>query len=508
MNHDHLIGIDLADEADTIRLGEDLARALAAGDCLALSGEVGAGKSTLARAFLRALADDPHLEVPSPTFTLVQTYDLRIRVSHFDLYRLADGSELHELGFDEALQDGICLVEWPEMADRDLPRERIRLQLAHKQDGKGRHALIDAAPAARARIERTLSIRRFLRAHGHGQSERRFLSGDASFRVYETITPLEGSDLILMDWPRRPEGPAVFEGKPYPKVAHLAEDGYPFVAIAHHLRSIGLLAPQVLAVDYDQGLMLLEDLGQVGVLDDQGRPVLQRYRAAIVSLAHLHSTKPVAEIPVTPDHVHAIPAFDPVAMKIETRLLLDWYLPWQRKGIAASDAERADYGRIWDDLIAALSGTEQHLLLRDYHSPNLLWQPERQAPQQVGLIDFQDAMIGPTAYDVASLVQDARVTIQPDMARLLLDQYVEKRRAQGNFDLEAFEKAFAIMSAQRNCKLAGLWVRLKERDGKPGYLQHMPRTLAYLNTVLSHPVLAPLRQWMAQAGIDFDHSKA
>jgi N-acetylmuramate 1-kinase len=506
MTADDLIVLDLADEADTIRFGEDLALALKPGDCLALSGDLGAGKSTLARAFLRAIADDPELEVPSPTFTLVQSYDLRIPIAHFDLYRLADGSELDELGFDEALTEGICLVEWPEMAEAELPKDRIRLRLTHSD--AGRRAEISAPPHAAARIRRVLAIRQFLSDHGHGEDARRFLSGDASFRAYETVTDAEGGRRILMDWPLRPEGPPVLDGKPYPKVAHLAEDAYPFVAIAQHLRSIGLLAPEILAVDYAQGLMLIEDLGQDGVVDETGVPIVARYGAAIDCLAHLHGTAPVSDILVAPDHVHHIPAFDPVAMTIETRLLLDWYLPWKRGGLPVGDDERSAFIEIWSGLIATLTGAERHLLLRDYHSPNLLWQPGAEGLQRIGLIDFQDAMIGPTAYDVASLVQDARVTIPPAGGADLLDRYIRSRRIQGMFDEDGFRMAYAIMAAQRNCKLIGLWVRLKERDGKPGYLHHMPRTLTYLGEVLSHPVLAPLRQWMAQAGIEFSESRA
>ncbi len=506
MTIDDVIVVDLADEADTIRFGEDLALALKPGSCLALSGDLGAGKSTLARAFLRAMADDPDLEVPSPTFTLVQSYDLRIPVAHFDLYRLAHGSELDELGFDEALSDGICLVEWPEMAEAELPKDRIRLTLSHTE--MGRRAEIDAPQDMAARIRRVLAIRQFLSDHGHGTAARRFLSGDASFRAYETLKTREGEKLILMDWPRRPEGPPVLDGKAYPKVAHLAEDAYPFVAIARHLRGIGLLAPDVLAVDYDQGLMLIEDLGQIGVLDEDGAPIAERYLAAIDCLAHLHGTAPVADLPTSPTHWHHVPDFDPVAMKIETRLLLDWYLPWKRGGEAVSDDERQSFGKIWDGLIRALAEAERHLLLRDYHSPNLLWQPEASGLKHVGLIDFQDAMIGPTTYDVASLVQDARVTIPPALRNTLLERYLQQRHRQGAFDEERFRMAFAIMAAQRNCKLIGLWVRLKERDGKPGYMRHMPRTLAYLDEVLSHPVLAPLRQWMAQAGIEFSKSRA
>ncbi|WP_377299080.1 tRNA (adenosine(37)-N6)-threonylcarbamoyltransferase complex ATPase subunit type 1 TsaE [Rhizobium sp. SGZ-381] len=504
MNDEPPLQLALSGEADTVRLGEDLALALKAGDCLALSGDLGAGKSTLARAFLRAMADDDDLEVPSPTFTLVQAYDLRIPVAHFDLYRLADGSELDELGFDEALNDGICLVEWPEMADAELPGSRIRLTLVH--DGDSRRAEIHGPKPALDRIRRVLAIRAFLRDNGHGEARRRFLTGDASLRAYETITDSDGKLTILMDWPLRPEGPPVMDGKAYPKVAHLAEDAYPFVAIAEYLRHLGLAAPQILAVDYAAGLLLIEHLGFDGVLDADGAPIAQRYRESVACLAHLHQSPLQRDLAVTPHHMHRVPDFDPVAMKIETRLILDWYLPWQRKGGTVSEAERLSYGAVWDGLIEKLKTSEHHLLLRDMHSPNLIWREAEQGLQRVGLIDFQDAMIGPTAYDVASLVQDARVTISPALGNELLQHYLALRHQHGNFDEASFREAFAIMAAQRNCKLAGLWVRLKDRDGKPGYMKHMPRTLAYLSSALQHPVLAPLRDWMAEARIDFRHS--
>ncbi|MGF9695072.1 tRNA (adenosine(37)-N6)-threonylcarbamoyltransferase complex ATPase subunit type 1 TsaE [Rhizobium sp. 0TCS1.26] len=499
------IVLTLADEAATIQLGEDLALALKPGDCLALSGDLGAGKSTLARAFLRAMADDPDLEVPSPTFTLVQSYELRIPVAHFDLYRLGDASELEELGFDEALADGICLVEWPELADAALPGNRIRLQLVH--DGEGRRAEIAGPEADLERIGRSLTIRRFLTENGHGADRRRYLTGDASLRAYETLMRSDGTQFVLMDWPRHPEGPPVLDGKPYPKVAHLAEEVLPFVAIARYLQDCGLRAPGVLAADYENGLLVLEHLGEAGVLDERGQPIAERYQAAVECLAHLHGAPVVREIPVTAEHLHTVPDFDPVAMKIETRLILDWYLPWKRGGRSATDLERQRYSEIWDGLIDRLRSSERHLLLRDYHSPNLIWRQADQDLSRVGLIDFQDAMIGPTAYDVASLVQDARVTIPPALGEDLLNRYLTLRHAQQTgFDEDAFRTAFAIMSAQRNCKLAGLWVRLKQRDGKPGYLKHMPRTMTYLATALAHPALAPLREWMAEAGIDFSES--
>ena len=493
------ISLFLADDAATTRLGEDLALVLKVGDCLALSGDLGAGKSSLARALLRAMADDAELDVPSPTFTLVQSYELRIPVSHFDLYRLGDASELAELGFDEALQTGICLVEWPEMAEGELPKERIDLKLEH--EGEGRRATITAPPKQFARIQRVLAIRAFLDAHGYAGAERRFLTGDASLRAYESIHPHGGGKrVILMDWPRLPEGPAVLDGKPYPKVAHLAWDAYPFVALANVLRENGFAAPEIFAADYDQGILLIEDLGTDGVLDEAGKPIAERYRASVACLAHLHSLRIPQDIPVTPDHIHHVPDFDRTAMTMEARLLIDWHLPWKR-GAPASDKERAEYLAIWDGLIDELDDSEKNLLLRDFHSPNIIWRAKEKGIQRIGLIDFQDAMIGPTAYDLASIVQDARVTIERDLHDQMIADYLSLRSAQGGFDEAKFLKSWAIMSAQRNCKLAGLWVRLLQRDGKPGYMKHMPRTLAYLAIAFEHETLAPLREWCARTGI-------
>ncbi len=499
MNDRTVFTIALKDEADTARLGEDLALALKAGDCLALSGDLGAGKSTLARALLRALADDEGLEVPSPTFTLVQTYPLRIPVAHFDLYRLADSSELDELGFDEALSDGICIVEWPEIGAEALPHDRIALTLEHK--GTGRLATITATSPRADRIARTLAIRDFLDGNGYAGSRRRFLTGDASvMRAYEKIHAADGTSVILMDWPKRPEGPAVLDGKPYPKVAHIAESIEPFIAIAGYLRGVGLTAPEIYIADYEAGFLLLEDIGSEGVLDDSGQPIAERYREGIAALAHLHVQSPQQNIPFADGRSHHVPDFDPVAMKMEARLLLDWHLPW-KNGTQASEEQRQTYLAIWDDLIAELSGGETHLLLRDFHSPNIIWQEQAEGIRKVGIIDFQDGMIGPTAYDVASLVQDARVTIEPDLADTLMADYLRLRHAQGTFDEKVFLKAWSIMATQRNCKLAGLWVRLMQRDGKPGYMQHMPRTLTYLSAALEHEALAPLREWLQQAGI-------
>lgn len=500
--------VHLADDAATALFGEDLLLALQIGDCVALEGDLGAGKSTLSRAFIRALAGDPDLEVPSPTFTLVQNYDLSIPVAHFDLYRLSDPSELDELGLEEALADGICLVEWPGKAGRGLPRTRIEIEFQFASDG-GRNLSIRGPEARLARLRRVDEIRRFLKKNGYGDAHRRHLTGDASNRAYEHVYPADGSArLVLMDAPKRPNGPPIRDGKPYSQLVHLAEDVLPFVAIGQALRERSFAAPEVLAQDLDAGLLLLEDLGEDGVLDAQGKPIADRYRASAACLAAIHDRPFDREIVIAGEHKHVIPDFDRAAMKFEVELLLDWHLPWKRGGQPATTAERSSYLAIWDQLIDELADADISIVMRDFHSPNIIWRDDREGHGRVGLIDFQDAMIGPSAYDLVSLVQDARVTIERPLMDLLMADYLSARARKPDFNEAAFLKSWAIMSAQRACKLNGLWVRLKERDGKPGYMRHLPRTLSHLNVAFEHPVLAPLRNWCIEAGIELPESPA
>ena len=491
--------VDLPDERATERFGSDLALALRPGDCVALSGNLGAGKSTLARSLVRAVADDPGLEVPSPTFTLVQTYDLRFPIAHFDLYRIGDPDELAELGLEEALELGVALVEWPENAGTQLPADALQLHI--EEAGKGRRVTLSGGDAVVARTCRSLAVRAFLERFARGDAERRYLLGDASPRAYERVRPTAGPALILMNAPRLPKGPPVRDGRPYTELAHIAEDVRAFVAVDGLLRARGLTAPEILASDLEAGLVLLEDFGREGVLDADGRPIPERYEVAIDALAVLHGHPVPGDLPLPDGTRYAIPPFDRTAMSIEVEQLVEWYVPWQTRG-AVSEDWLAEFRARWSGLIELAQSLEQNVLLRDVHSPNLFWLPQHRGEARIGLIDFQDAMIGPTAYDVASLIQDARVTVEPALADRLTSRYVAARRAgQADFDAEGFNEALAVMAAQRATKILGIFVRLKERDGKPGYLDHIPRLRRYLAASLAHPVLHPLRDLYDRAGI-------
>ena len=493
-------------EPDLVRLGEDLAFAARRGDLIALRGNLGAGKTTLARAIIRALAGNGGEDIPSPTFTLVQTYATpRMPVAHLDLYRLNAPSELEELGLDLALKQGIALVEWPERAGDALPGERLEILLedgdaAPTANGSTRRIALRASGEWGARLDRLAAMRGLVAGGGMAGSDSslRYLQGDASVRRYARIVRGPKPGGILMDWPRQPDGPAIRNGLPYSRLAHLAEDVRPFVAIAGALRSVGLSVPRILAQDLEHGFLLLEDLGdrvfqrevETGASDQA-----QLWRAATEALAALDGVQPPEAIPLADGSVHRIPTYDREALAIETELLLDWYWPALR-GTAVPEAERAEFVALWGEVFDRLTAMPTAWVLRDYHSPNLLWLPEREGIARVGVIDFQDAMRGPAAYDLVSLLQDARVDVAPELEALLFDHYcalVTARRP--GFDRDAFTFAYAALGAQRNTKILGIFARLARRDGKPAYLRHIPRLWKYLQRDLEHEGLALLKRW-------------
>jgi aminoglycoside/choline kinase family phosphotransferase len=191
---------------------------------------------------------------------------------------------------------------------------------------------------------------------------------------------------------------------------------------------------------------------------------------------------------------HEIPPYDMDAFLIEVELLLDWYLP--RLGIDVGEQWRADYVGLWRDALEAALDAPPTWVLRDFHSPNLLWLPDRPDMARIGILDFQDAVMGPPAYDVASLLQDARVDVPEEIEVALLGRYVRQRRAADpDFNPADFIRSYVTLAAQRASKILGIFARLDVRDGKPQYLRHMPRISGYLRRSLGHPSLEALNAW-------------
>jgi N-acetylmuramate 1-kinase len=486
----------LAHEDATRALAADLAAALEPGDLVTLSGDLGAGKTAFARALIRHLAGDERIEVPSPTFTLMQNYELpRFVLVHADLYRLNNPAELEELGFDDIPDDAVVLLEWPDRAAGLLPADRfdLALTLSPTHGSSYRNARLTGYGSFAARVERIAAVRRFLEATGYGKAGRRRLAGDASTRSYERLTR-GGQSVLLMNAPRRPDGPPVRDGKPYSAIAHLAEDVTPFIAMARALRHRGLSAPEIFAADRPTGLVLLEDFGDEFVAAGlPPAPIQQRYEVAVDVLLALHRQSLPDALPVDTGVDYTLPRFDIDAMLIEVDLLIDWYLP--RLEAAVTPAERQNYLALWRDALTPATDAPRSWVLRDFHSPNLMWLPDRSGIARIGLLDFQDAVLGSPAYDVASLLQDARVDVPETIEVTLLSRYVRARRGEPDFDAARFARLYATLSAQRASKILGIFARLDRRDGKPQYLRHMPRVWTYLQRSLAHPALTPLRTW-------------
>ena len=314
--------------------------------------------------------------------------------------------------------------------------------------------------------DRDQVIGSFLAQAGWGNGKRSKLAGDASFRRYDRV----------QDGPRI----AVLMDAPPPQ-----EDVRPFIAIAEHLAGLGLSAPKILARDEQAGLLLLEDLGDntyTRLLAD-GHDERALYALAIDVLANLHAR---------PDAVPgAIPAYDEARLLAEASLLADWYWP-AIFGRELDPAARVAYLEIWRSLIPAARALPDTLVLRDFHVDNLMLLP-RDGLAACGLLDFQDAVAGPPAYDPMSLLEDARRDIAPELVADMKSRYLAQFPS---LDATAFARSWAVLAAQRHSKVIGIFTRLAKRDGKPHYLIHIPRVWRLLQNACEHPDLARLAAWL------------
>ena len=341
----------------------------------------------------------------------------------------------------------------------------------------------------------------FLARSGWGDAVVTPLPGDASTRRYARLA-MGARKAMLMDQPQAAETPTAPPGASaeerralgYNAVARLAgADCARFAAAADWLRGHGLAAPEIIAADHAQGFVILEDLGDAlfaDVLAARGDEKAL-YEAAVEVLAAIHAHDAPAALSAN----KPLFDYDRTALVAETDLLTEWFLPLAL-GRAASDAEVSEHRALWSEVLADIAASRKVFVHRDYHAQNLLWLPERAGVARVGLIDFQDAVAGSAAYDLISLTEDARRDVSPEVAEAATAHYLSVLRAQGTpVDEEAFRREMAVMAAQRNAKIVGIFARLYKRDGKPRYLAFLPRVWGYLERDLAHPALADLRAW-------------
>ena len=490
--------IDLADEAASERLAAGLAMLAGTGDLIALEGDLGAGKTTLARSFIRTLADNPALEVPSPTFTLVQTYELDgTAVAHMDFYRLEEPAEIDELGIDEALDAGTVIVEWPSRAADLLPPGGLLIELSEKDGGRSAH-LTSSNESWRARLDKLQHIDDLLAAGGWDTATRHKMPADASSRRYERLSDgPDGASGLLIDMPSRPDGEPVHKGLPYSRIAHLAEDIRAVEAINRGLLAQGLSAPEIHAIDTRHGLAVIEDFGAVSfrsLLDDADQFSLC-LTSAVMMLANMAQNNWPDRIELSSGDDYKLSHYDMDALLIEAELCLDWYWPHVCDAPLRGEV-RDEFMASWRDVLQMVQVSRPVWVLRDFHVDNLFWLPLRDGDRKIGLIDTQDCVLGHPAYDLASLLQDVRVTIPADAEKDYYDMYVAARSADDeNFDTGSFAAAYAILGAQRATKILGIFARLNARDGKPAYLRHLPRTSDVLEHNLRHPALGAVKSW-------------
>ncbi len=453
--------LHLPDLAATERLAASLAALAHPGDAILLEGPLGAGKTALARAFLRAATGDPALEVPSPSFTLVQTYETPLGpVHHFDLWRLDGPAGLTELGWEAALDD-IVLVEWPDRLGPLRPPDALTICLQPGENNARRATLHGWPERIRAdRMSRQTISAEFLARHGYSLDRAVPLAQDASFRRY----------LRLTDGPR----PALLMDAPAP------EDTRPFLHIAAHLHALGVSAPEIIAADTQVGLILEEDLG-----DDLFATLISPatieplFQEAVALLVAIQRASPPS----------GLPAWDAAAM-VQATLgpLFDWWWPAAFRS-SPPEAARRDFAAALEAMLAPVAAAPTCFVHRDFFAGNLIWLPERTGLRRVGLIDFQGAAIGHPAYDLVSLLQDARRDIPPVLAEHSLTGYLAARP---ELEPASFRTAFAACAAQRHLRVAAQWVRLAQRDGRPHYLAYGPRTWRVLEQALREPPAAPL----------------
>ncbi|ABK43480.1 aminoglycoside phosphotransferase [Magnetococcus marinus MC-1] len=309
------------------------------------------------------------------------------------------------------------------------------------------------------------ALRAFAERHAPHHQEIVQVAGDASFRRYYRL--VDNPSRIVMDAP--PD----------------KEDSHPFVAIAGFLREHGVLAPQVLQADYEQGLFLLEDFGDITFARalQQGVAPERLYGAAVDALLTLQAT------PLEGGTVAHQRAFDPPLFAYEASLLTEWYIPGVM-GYTLSGAEQAEFKRAFDELLRPILAQPQVLVHRDYHSRNLMW-----LEGQVGVLDFQDAVMGPITYDLASLLRDCYVAWDRPFRHAMMQQWLSGATQRLGYapTWASFERAFDWMAIQRNLKAVGIFGRLALRDGKFAYLDDVPRTMGYVwETLARYPELGRL----------------
>ncbi|MDB4225408.1 MAG: tRNA (adenosine(37)-N6)-threonylcarbamoyltransferase complex ATPase subunit type 1 TsaE [Alphaproteobacteria bacterium] len=469
---------------DTEALAKEVSLILQKGDFISLIGELGSGKTTLTKYIVNSVCEH-NQEVTSPTFNLSQTYPTqRCPITHYDLYRIEDYADLEEIGFNEALEEGVVIIEWAEKFSDELPKDRLQIKI--EDNGRNKRIIhITGYGSWEKRLKRNIHLNSFIAQCNLEVVDRNWMKGDASERSYQRIITNNNSYVVMNHNQRK--------NKQNP--TKLAEGLEAFILINYHLENLGVKVPKIIKIDRKNSFLLLEDLGniQYSQIDLSGNDTFDYYLPAVESLVLIQNFYPKKSL----EHdgmKHILNSYDNNIYLEEVKLLTNWYWPYKKSTLCKANAYN-EYISIWLALISKISQSSS-LTLRDFHSPNLLWVDNEKGLRRCGIIDFQDALIGHPLYDVISLTQDARIDINKELETQILNYYIELKYSESPKDLRAdIMQDYYIIATQRCFKILGVFARLAMSNNSPEYLLHMPRIIGYIERNFENEILRDLKEW-------------
>lgn len=471
-----------------IRELEDLARViskiLVKGDIVALIGEIGSGKTTFSKRLINELTSIHINEINSPTFNLYTIYDKNgVQVNHYDFYRVENSEDLLEIDLIESYKSGITIIEWADKYINALKNDYIEVHLKEKKNH--REYQVIGRGSFRQRIKNANSLEYFLDQTNLKINRQEDIKGDASKRKYHRLYT-ENSTLILMDSSQE---------KKIASPTKLSTSINDYIHICKYLEKINIRVPKLFYTDTENEYLIEEDFGdlQYSQVVSAGN-FKELYQPAISTLLHITRINHPHDLEVD-GMKYKIPEYDNMTYLNEIEIFIKFYWPY-KKGHICSPSTQNEFMDIFNELLGKLS-SDKSLVLRDFHSPNLMFLNTEKNHRKCGVIDFQDALIGHPIYDLVSLSQDARVTITEEQENFLLEQYkVEFDYNNYNFDKSTIMDQYCILGAQRSLKILGIFARLSIIDNRNDYIGHMPRIINYIRKNMKNSNLSNLSNWL------------
>ncbi|MDG2187302.1 MAG: tRNA (adenosine(37)-N6)-threonylcarbamoyltransferase complex ATPase subunit type 1 TsaE [Hyphomicrobiales bacterium] len=467
---------------------EELAKTISSnlekGDIIALIGEIGSGKTTLSKFLINQLTSIEINQINSPTFNLYQSYNKNnVLVNHYDFYRIEKYQDLDEIDLEDSYKNGITIIEWADKYINALTQDYIEIHLTEKLSY--REYKITPKGKLRKRIKNINSLDNFLKKTNLKINKLEDIYGDASKRKYCRLH-LEDKTLILMDSSQE---------KKKINPTKLSTSISDYIHICKYLEKINIRVPELFYTDIKREYLIEEDFGDLKyshIISKENFKEL--YQPAIDTLLHISEIHHPNNLEVN-GKTYDIPEYDKKIYLNEVEIFIKFYWPFIKGTICTSAIEK-EFMDIWNELLIKIS-SDKSLVLRDFHSPNLMLLKDEENHKKCGVIDFQDALLGHPIYDLVSLCQDARITISEEEETFLIETYKSKFNFNNyQFDRSNFIDHYCILGTQRSMKILGIFARLSILDSRNDYLVHMPRVINYIKRNMQNSNLSDLSKWL------------